>query len=94
MSSPGRAELLEKTGLRIDEPLISVTKDGMSRLVLLNENGVSYCVDDNTCIGVVHEVFLVNAGPQSVQAPDPSLVSRVETGTKLEDSCWETGTVI
>ena len=46
-------------------PLIKSSNDGLACLVLSNTNGVSCHVNENTCVGVVHEVSLVDPGTQT-----------------------------
>ena len=53
---------------------------GLHILFLSITNGVSCQIDENTCIGVVREVALVDPGLQSAQVQDGSTVSQVEAG--------------
>ena len=73
-------ELSDTAGVCLEEALINASNDGFAYLVLSNTNGVSCQIDENSCIGVVHEVALVDPGTQTVQVPDGPTVSRVETG--------------
>ena len=54
----------KSTGVHIEEALINTSSDGVAYLVLSNPNGVSCQVDVNACIGVVHEVSLVDPGTE------------------------------
>ncbi len=51
-------------------------------MMLSNENGVSCQITENTCVGVLHEVALVDAGTQSAQTQSAPNVNRVETGER------------
>ena len=73
-------ELSDTAGVCLEEALINASSDGFAYLVLSNTNGVSCQIDGNACIGVVHEVALVDPGTQTAQVPDGPTVSRVETG--------------
>ena len=73
------SELTERAGVCLEEALIKSSNDGLAYLVLSNTNGVSCHIDENTCVGVVHEVSLVDPGTQTVQVQDGPTVSRVET---------------
>ena len=72
-------ELRESTGVHIEEALINTSSDGVAYLVLSNPNGVSCQVDVNACIGVVHEVSLVDPGTEPPQELGGPTVGRVET---------------
>ena len=72
------SELAERAGVCLEEALIKSSNDGLAYLVLSNTNGVSCHIDENTCVGVVHEVSLVDPGTQTVQVQDGPTVSRVE----------------
>jgi len=74
------SELSETAGVCLEEALIDASNDGLAYLVLSNTNGVSCQIDENTCVGVVHEVSLVDPGTQSAQVQDGPTVSRVEAG--------------
>jgi len=73
-------EISETAGVCLEAALINASSDGFAYLVLSNTNGVSCQIDENTCIGVVHEVSLVDPGTQSAQVQDGPTVSRVEAG--------------
>ena len=73
-------ELSDTAEVCLEEALINASNDSFAYLVLSNTNGVSCQIDENACIGVVHEVPLVDPGTQTAQVPDGPTVSRVEAG--------------
>ena len=84
-------ELRETTGLELAEALVNASSDGIAYLVLSNPTGVSCQLDVDACVGVVHEVALVETGTTDPPSEtDGSTVSRVESlgdvhQTRLED---------
>ncbi len=66
-------ELIKTTGVHVEETLIDASRDGSTYLILSNPSGVSCHVEENTCLGVVHEVVL------DMQKRDGPLVNRVNS---------------